>query len=82
MDKRTAAFENKEFLENSININKFTVFFDKLPTNFRGEVRANAGSFAGENPLPQKHRENTTAQEACARRQIRGITGCEMRGKR
>ena len=28
--KRIAAFENKEFLKNSINIDKFTGLFDKF----------------------------------------------------
>ena len=28
--KRIAAFENKEFLKNAINIDKFTGLFDKL----------------------------------------------------
>ena len=59
----------------SINSDKFTGFFGKLPTNFRGEMRGIAGMRAGENPPPQKRREHTTALQAGAQRQMRGTAG-------
>ena len=62
-----------EFLKNSINIDKFTGYFDKLLKIFEGKcgnLRGNAGLKIS---LPQKLREDTTAREAYARRQMRGI---------
>ena len=62
-----------EFLKNSINIDKFTGYFDKLLKIFEGKcgkLRGNAGLKIS---LPLKLREDTTLREACTRRQLRGI---------
>ncbi len=66
--KLIASLKDMEFPKNSINIDKFSGFFGKLPTNFRGEMRGIAGMCAGENPPPQKRREHTTALQAGAQR--------------
>lgn len=42
-------------------------------------MRGIAGMGAGENPLPQKHREHTTALQAGAQRQMRGTAGVQSR---
>ena len=45
MAKRAAAFENKEFLTISINIDKFTGFFDKFLKMESGRIGAWRGLF-------------------------------------
>ena len=68
----------------SVNFDKFTGFFDKFPKIFEGKCGQLRGIRGGANPPPGRHREDTTAREAPAGRQMRAIAGrCgeEMREK-
>ena len=59
-----ASIEDMEFPKNSINIDKFTGFFDKFLKIFKGKCGQMQGCARAKIPLPQKHRENTTALQA------------------
>ena len=79
MAEPIASLENIEFPKNSINIDKFTGFFDKLTNIFEGKCEELRGWARAKILLPQKHREYTTALQPGAQRQMRGTAGVQSR---